>query len=71
MGWYGTAAILSAYAALSTGVIAQGALYQTLNLTGAVGVGVICYLRRTWQPFWLEVAWALIAAFALLRTVTP
>lgn len=67
LGWYGTAAIVGAYAALSFGWLPEGALYHGLNLTGALGVGLVCWRRRTWQPFWLEVVWAAVAAIALVR----
>lgn len=66
-GWYGTLAILGAYAASSLRWVEQGLTYQLLNLTGAAGVGLVCWYRRTWQAFWLEVAWIGIAAVALLR----
>lgn len=66
-GWYGTAAILAAYALSSFGVLAQGPLYQVLNLTGALGVGAICWHKRTWQAFWLEAVWGAVAFAALLR----
>lgn len=68
-GWYGTLAILSAYGFSSMGWLEQGALYQFLNLTGAAGVGLVCFLRRAWQPMCLEVAWALIAILALFRSL--
>ncbi len=68
-GWYGTLAILSAYGLSSMGWLEQGVLYQFLNLTGAAGVGVVCFLRRAWQPMCLEVAWALIAILALVRSL--
>jgi len=67
VGWYGTAAILAAYALTSFGAIEQGPLYQALNLTGAAGVGVICWRQRTWQPFWLEVVWGTVALIALVQ----
>lgn len=67
-GWYGTAAILSAYALSSHGHLEKGTLYQLLNLTGALGVGLVCWYRRTWQPFWLEAAWALVAVSALISS---
>lgn len=67
-GWYGTAAILGAYAANNFGWLATGdPAYQLLNLTGALGVAWICWHRRTWQPFWLEAIWAAIAIVALMR----
>ena len=60
------AAILTAYFASSHGWLEQGLEYQLLNLTGAAGVGWVCWLRRTWQPLLLEVAWGLVALSALV-----
>lgn len=66
VGWYGMLAILSAYGANSFDAMDKGALYQGLNLTGALGVAVVCFYRRTWQAFVLEAVWAAIALTALL-----
>jgi hypothetical protein len=67
-GWYGTLAIVGAFALSSFGAIAPAdAAYQLLNLTGGLGVAWVCWRKRTWQAFWLEVVWAVIAAAALLR----
>lgn len=70
LGWYGTVAILAAYGLTSFGVIEQNALYQLLNLTGALGVGLVCWRLKTWQPFWLEVVWGAVAIISLVRLVT-
>jgi hypothetical protein len=68
-GWYGTAAILGAYALSSFGVFATAdRSYQLLNLTGALGVAWVCWRKRTWQAFWLEAIWAAIAVVALVRS---
>jgi hypothetical protein len=70
-GWYGTAAILAAYAMSSFGALATGdVVYQLLNLTGAAGVAWVCWHKRTWQAFWLEAIWAAIAVIALIRSWT-
>jgi hypothetical protein len=67
-GWYGTAAILGAYALNSFGVLANDRrAYQLLNLTGALGVAWVCWRNATWQAFWLEAIWAGIALVALAR----
>ena len=67
-GWYGTAAILGAYALSTFGVLRTGdRLYQALNLTGALGVAWVCWRKRTWQAFWLEAIWAAVASIALVR----
>ena len=69
-GWYGTAAILSAYALSSFGVLAANdRSYQLLNFTGALGVAWVCWHKRTWQAFWLEAVWAAIAVISLVRSV--
>ncbi|MFT7678087.1 MAG: hypothetical protein ACI8QC_002073 [Planctomycetota bacterium] len=61
-GWLGTLAILGAYLASSMDWLSnQSASYQALNLGGAVGVGLVCWYRRTWQAFALEAAWGSIA----------
>ena len=66
-GWYGTAAILAAYFLSSHGLLERGVPYQLLNLTGALGVGLVCWWRRAWQPLWLEVVWGAVAVSALLH----
>ncbi len=70
LGWCGTSAILGAYAGISFGLLdAAGPTYPLLNLSGACGVGLLCWMRRAWPAFVLEAAWALIAAAALVRAV--
>ncbi|MEM8711889.1 MAG: hypothetical protein AAGG01_13130 [Planctomycetota bacterium] len=70
IGWIGTALILGAYGLHSLEAIGNGALYQTMNLLGAIGVGVVCWRQRTWQAFFLELAWGVIAVVSLLRIAT-
>lgn len=71
-GWYGTLAILSAYALSSFGILqSRDTLYQLLNLTGALGVAWVCWRKRTWQAFWLEAVWATIAVVTLARAWLP
>ena len=60
------AAILGAYAFSSFGVLDRGVVYQLLNLTGAIGVGWVCWRKRTWQAFWLEAVWGGVAAVSLI-----
>ncbi len=67
-GWYGMLAILAAYALNSFDVLRNTDVsFQLLNLTGALGVAWVCFRRRTWQAFWLEAIWAVIAVIALVR----
>jgi hypothetical protein len=69
-GWYGTIAILIAYALSNFGVLrTEDRPCQLLNLTGALGVAWVCWHKRTWQAFWLEAIWAAIALVALARAL--
>jgi hypothetical protein len=69
-GWYGTAAILSAFALSSFHVLdVHDIAYLLLNLTGAACVGWTCWRKRAWQAFWLEAVWALVAAIGLARAL--
>jgi hypothetical protein len=68
VGWYGTAAIISAYALVSFNIIyADSVVYQLLNLTGAVGIIVISVIKGLRQTVVLNVFWLIIAIVALAR----
>ncbi len=70
LGWYGTAAIVAAYALVSFKVVpADGWVYQLLNLTGAVGIIVIATVKKVRQPAVLNAFWAMIACIALIRLI--
>lgn len=67
-GWYGTVAIVGAYALVSFSVIqSSGALYQLLNLTGAIGIVAVSLAKKAYQPATLNIIWTVIAAVALLK----
>ncbi len=66
-GWYGVAAILGAYALLNFGILeARSIIYQLLNLTGAIGVGVDALNDKDWQPVVLNLVWAVIAIVSII-----
>ena len=68
LGWYGAMATLGAYFLVSFGVMGPRDIqYQLLNLTGAIGLGTICYYKRTYQPLFVNVIWAAIAFLAVLN----
>jgi hypothetical protein len=72
IGWYGTIAILSAYALVSFRVIpASGYAYQILNLTGAIGIVVISIVKKAKQPAVLNIVWAIIALIAIIGLLFP
>ena len=66
-GWYGVAAILGAYALLNFGTLeAKSIIYQLLNLTGAVGVGIDALNDKDWQPVVLNLVWAVVAIVSII-----
>ena len=69
-GWYGTTAIIAAYALISFGIIsADEWLFQVLNLTGAIGIIIISSIKKVRQSVVLNGFWAVIAIVALVRLV--
>lgn len=68
IGWLGAIASLAAYFSVSFGLLHPRDLsYQLLNLAGAVGLGTICYFRRTYQPFVVNLIWGVIAVLAIVN----
>lgn len=69
-GWYGTVAILSAYALVSFSIISSNSIwYQMLNLTGATGIVIISFSKKVYQPAFLNLIWAIIAAVVLIKLI--
>jgi hypothetical protein len=65
-GWYGTIAIVLAYALVSFSVLSTNSLtYQLLNGTGALGIIVVSIHKRNYQPAVLDCIWASIALIAI------
>ena len=66
-GWYGTAAILAAYALTSFNVISgHGLIFQILNLTGALGIIVIAAYKKVAQSVVLNIVWLIVALIAIV-----
>lgn len=71
LGWYGAFATLTAYFLVSIGYVhARELPYQILNLTGAIGLGIVCYYKRTYQPLFVNIIWALIAILAIILIIS-
>lgn len=67
-GWYGTIAIVLAYALVSFSVLSADSIwYQLLNGTGAVGIVVVSLHKRAYQPGVLNIIWTLIAVLAIIN----
>jgi hypothetical protein len=70
-GWYGSVAIITAYALLSFKVVsATSAPYQLLNLSGAAGIISIALVDHDKQVVVLNVFWFIIALAALVRMIS-
>ena len=68
IGWYGTAAILSAYALVSFSVISgDGLPFQILNLTGALAIIVLAVYKKVRQSVVLNVVWSVVAIVAIIN----
>jgi len=66
LGWYGLAAILTAYALVSFGLFQPRSFgYQFLNLTGALGIVADSYYHRALPAVVLNIIWAIIAFVAI------
>jgi hypothetical protein len=71
-GWAGAACILLAYLLLSLGKLSgQSATYQVLNLAGAIGFVINGWWHRAIPNAAMNVVWAAIAVYALIRLARP
>lgn len=69
-GWYGMAAIVLAYALVSFSVIeASGLTFQILNGTGALGIALVSFQKKAYQPGVLNIIWTLIAIVAVAKII--
>ena len=67
-GWYGTIAIVAAYALVSFSILPPSSLiYQLLNGTGSLGIVLVSFHKRAYQPGVLNIVWALIAVIAIIK----
>lgn len=68
VGWYGVAAILTAYFLLSFDYTSSDSIvFQLLNLSGAVGIIIDAWKDKNYQPVLLNIVWAVIAVIAILN----
>jgi hypothetical protein len=68
LGWYGLVAVVLAYGSVSLSFISPTSyLYQFLNLSGSVGLGLVAFVKRAYQNGVLNIVWGTIAIVAILR----
>ena len=67
VGWYGTCAIVLAYFLLSFGILqAHTFWYQSLNLTGAIGIVISAFSKKDYPAGVLNLVWSVIAVVSLI-----
>ncbi|MEY9965173.1 hypothetical protein ABIA33_003215 [Streptacidiphilus sp. MAP12-16] len=72
VGWAAAAALLAAYALVSSGRLSGAGLrFQVLNLTGAAGLTLNSAIHRAWPSVALNIIWIVIGAVALARGGSP
>ncbi len=63
----GTALVLGAYALLNLRIITVDSFaYQAMNLIGSIGLLLISYAERAYQPAVLNLIWGVLAALGLV-----
>jgi hypothetical protein len=69
-GWYGTFAIIGAYALASFSILkSDGFIYQLLNVTGALGLMTIAYYKKVFQSVVLNIIWLIIGIVAIVKII--
>jgi len=67
-GWSGTVLVLGSYALISAGKLQpRSALYQGMNVVGAIGLALNSGWNGAWPSAGLNVVWLGIALFAMRR----
>ena len=68
VGWVGIFLIVFVYFLVSyKKVDGSSKIYQAMNLSGAIGVGVNVFHQQAWPAVALQVVWGIIAIVALVK----
>lgn len=68
IGWCGALATLTAYFMVSYDILnPHDWRYQILNLLGAIGLGILCYFKKAYQPLIVNIIWGIVAISVLAR----
>lgn len=63
-----SAALLVAYALTATEIMPPAALaIHLLNLVGALGIGMVTYIKKAYQALTVNVVWGLVALFGIVQ----
>lgn len=70
LGWYGMLALIGAYFMVSFGfVLAEGPIFQLLNLTGGLALVVFAFSKKATQLAILNIFWAMVGVAAVVRLI--
>jgi len=65
-GWIGSLIILSAYIFHKSDIIKDSNILDIMNMFGSITVGYVCYLRKAWQPLFLNCSWFIVGMISLI-----
>ena len=69
-GWYGMLALILAYGLASFNIIiANGVVFQLLNITAALGLMIVAASKSVLQLVVLNAVWVLIGVVVFIRLV--
>ncbi len=69
IGWIGTFFVITAYLLISHGKVnGKSKVYQSMNLLGAVGVGINVFHLHAWPALALQVIWGIISISILIKS---
>ena len=66
IGWTGSISVLSAYILLISKVDIDPIALDVLNIYGSGAVGYICYLKKAWQPLFLNISWFIAGGVSIV-----
>ena len=66
IGWTGSISVLSAYILLISKVDIDPIALDALNIFGSGAVGYICYLKKAWQPLFLNISWFIAGGVSII-----
>ena len=66
IGWIGSLIILIAYIFHKSDIIKDSNILDIMNMFGSITVGYVCYLRKAWQPLFLNCSWFVVGMISLI-----
>lgn len=70
IGWIGMVMILTAYALANFHILSVDSItYQLLNIIGSLGIILVSYLWRNYQPMVLNIVWIIIGVISLVKII--